>query len=57
MLPILILLGGMFLGFLLVNNPCLIIRSQQHMAPFSLGKDTITINNFINLIVQLKVDQ
>ena len=44
MLPVLILLGGIFLGFLLVNNQCLIIRSQQRVAPFSLGKDTITIN-------------
>jgi len=55
MLPILIVLGSLFLRFLLVNNPYQSIRSQRHMGLSSLGKDAITINDFINLPEQVKV--
>lgn len=55
MLPILIVLGSLFLRFLLVNNPYQSIRSKRHMVLSSLGKDAITINDFINLPEQVKV--
>jgi hypothetical protein len=55
MLPILIVLGSLFLRFLLANNPYQSIRSQRHMVLSSLGKDAITINDFINLPEQVKV--